>query len=344
MYECSKGSFHCRTKVGASGSEVPRIKLSNGAEMPAIALGAYLGFDENGIIRPREHNLRDVIVRAIDVGYRHFDTASIYETEAEVGQAVRLKIAEGAVHRHDIFITTKLWNTQHRRDQVVSSLKESLKKMGLSYVDLYLMHWPIGLNEDYSYSDADYMETWRGLEDAQWLGLTRSIGVSNFNQDQLQRVIAEGSIKPVALQIEIHPQLVQQELVDFAQRQGIVVMGYSPFGSLVKRFGVKLPGPQIDDSTLVEIAKKFNKTTPQVVLRWLVDRNIVPIAKTMSCKRLKENINIFDFQLNDADKTKINNFNENRRYTFPTFWQSHLYYPFEKVDNPSTVNPFMPKT
>ncbi|VVC97227.1 unnamed protein product, partial [Leptidea sinapis] len=202
MYECSKGSFHCRTKVGASGSEVPRIKLSNGAEMPAIALGAYLGFDQNGIIRPREHNLRDVIVRAIDVGYRHFDTASIYETEAEVGQAVRLKIAEGAVHRHDIFITTKLWNTQHRRDQVVSSLKESLKKMGLSYVDLYLMHWPIGLNEDYSYSDADYMETWRGLEDAQWLGLTRSIGVSNFNQDQLQRVIVEGSIKPVALQIE----------------------------------------------------------------------------------------------------------------------------------------------
>ncbi|XP_038217759.1 aldo-keto reductase AKR2E4-like [Zerene cesonia] len=327
--------------MGAT-SDVVKIKLNNGDEMPVIALGTYLGFNENGIVQSRDHFLRNVILNAIDEGYRHFDTASIYETEGEIGEAVVMKIDEGVVKRSDVFITTKLWNTNHERDSVTMALRKTLLKMGLDYVDLFLMHWPIALNEDYTYSDVDYLDTWRGMEDAQRLGLTRSIGVSNFNKEQIERLLQECSIRPVALQIEVHPQIVQQDLVEYAQNKGLVVMGYSPFGSLVKRHGLEMSGPKMDDPTLMDIAKKYSKTTPQVVLRWLVDRNIVPVAKTVNSTRIKENINIFDFKLTEEEIFKINNFNEFKRYTLPSFWQNHKYYPFEKVANP-LPNPFVKK-
>ncbi|XP_045508241.1 aldo-keto reductase AKR2E4-like isoform X1 [Colias croceus] len=340
ILSCTSVKTIVSLKMGACSKDVTKIKLNNGDEMPAIALGTYLGFDENGVVQSRDHLLRDVILKAIDQGYRHFDTASIYETEGEIGEAINMKIDEGVVKRVDVFITTKLWNTNHERDQVTVSLRKTLLKMGLDYVDLFLMHWPMGLNDDYTYSDVDYLDTWRGLEDAQRLGLTRSIGVSNFNREQIDRILQECSVRPAALQIEVHPQITQQDLVEYAQNQGLVVMGYSPFGSLVKRHGLEMSGPRIDDPILTSIAKKYSKTTPQVVLRWLVDRNIVPVAKTVNSTRLKENIDIFDFKLTQDEILKINNFNEFKRYTLPSFWQNHQYYPFEKVDNP-LPNPFV---
>ncbi|CAK1593100.1 unnamed protein product [Parnassius mnemosyne] len=320
--------------------EVPKLKLNNGKMMPAIALGTYLGFGQNGTIKSQNKKLRNVVMRAIDIGYRHFDTAFIYETEEEIGEAIRMKIDEGVVKRDDIFVTTKLWNTHHKREQVPLVLKQTLDIMGLNYVDLYLMHWPIGLNEDYTFSNVDFMETWRGMEDAQRLGLTKAIGVSNFNAEQLKRVIEEGSIKPAAIQIEIHPQITQADLIEYARSEGIVVMGYSPFGSLVMRFGMQFPGPKMDDPVLVEIARKYNKTTAQVILRWQVDRNVVPVPKTVNYERLKENIDIFDFKLEQQEIDKINQYDSHVRYTFPTFWQTHPYYPFEKVDNPLS-DPFI---
>ncbi|XP_045782715.1 aldo-keto reductase AKR2E4-like isoform X2 [Maniola jurtina] len=318
-------------------AKVPKYELNDGREIPAIALGTYLGYDKNGVVKSINKQLRNVILQAIDVGYRHFDTASIYDTEEEIGEAIRMKIDEGAVRREDIFITTKLWNTHHRRNQVTKAVRESLTKFGLDFIDLYLMHWPIGLNEDYSYTDVDYLETWRGMEDAHQLGLVKSIGLSNFNKTQLERVITRGSVKPAALQIEIHPQIPQTELVRYAQSQGVVVMGYSPFGSLVMRYGVHFPG--LDGPTLGDIAGKYGKTPAQVLLRWLVERNIIPIPKTVKYSRLKENINIFDFQLTQEDMQKINQFDDETRYTMPSFWQTHPYYPFERVDNP-VPNPF----
>ncbi|KAM3956226.1 aldo-keto reductase AKR2E4 isoform 1-T5 [Aphomia sociella] len=327
----------------ASAVTVPKLNLNNGRQMPAVALGTYLGFDQNGAVKSVDKQLRDVVLSAIDVGYRHFDTASIYNTEGEIGEAVQMKIDEGTVTRDDIFITTKLWNTQHRRDQVVQALKESLERLGMTYVDLYLMHWPIALNDNYTEADVDYMETWRGMEDAVQLGLTKSIGLSNFNKEQLQRVIKEGNIKPAALEIEVHLQIAQSELVSYAQSEGLVIMGYSPFGSLVMRFGLNLPGPKIDNPILVKIAQKYGKTTPQVVLRWLVDRKIVPIAKTVNPKRLTENLNIFDFQLEKHEIEQMYSFNEGIRYTLPSFWQNHPNYPFQKVENP-IQNPFIKKT
>ncbi|CAH0716788.1 unnamed protein product, partial [Brenthis ino] len=325
-------------------ANVPKYKLSNGKEMPAIALGTYLGFDENGMVKSQNKQLRDVIMKAIDIGYRHFDTASIYGTEEEIGEAVRLKIEQDVVKREDLFITTKLWNTLHKREQVVQSLRDTVHKMGLNYIDLYLMHWPMGLNEDYSYSQTDFMETWRGMEDAVLLGLVKCIGVSNFNKEQLIRLIKESNIKPVALQIEVHPQMIQTELVDYAQSEGIVVMGYSPFGSLAMRYGTLFPGPRVDNPILVEIAKKYRKTTHQIVLRWLVDRKVVPIPKTVKYSRLKENIDIFDFELTAEEIQKINKFDIHKRFTLPSFWQTHPYYPFEKalikVNTVAKVTPF----
>ncbi|KAF9416550.1 hypothetical protein HW555_006125 [Spodoptera exigua] len=314
--------------------DVPKYKMLDGREMPAIGLGTYLGFDKGGAVTSKDKQLRNVVTEAIDVGYRHFDTAAIYNTESEVGEAIRMKIEEGVIKREDVFLTTKLWNTHHKREEVIIAMKETLNKTGLDYVDLFLMHWPIGVNADYTHSDTDFMETWHAMEDMVKLGFTKSIGLSNFNKMQIQRVLNEGTIKPVALQIEVHPQIIQEELIAFAKAEGIVVMGYSPFGSLVMRFGMEFPGPKMDDPVLTSLAQKYGKTPAQIVLRWLVDRNVVPIPKTVNPKRLRENINIFDFKLEEDEIEKINQFDSNTRYTLPSFWQTHPYYPFEQIPNP----------
>ncbi|CAB3237355.1 unnamed protein product [Arctia plantaginis] len=320
--------------VMSSSIKVPTLKMLDGREMPALALGTYLGFDKDGVVQPKNKEIRDIALQAIDIGYRHFDTASVYGTEADIGEAIRMKIAEGVIKREHVFVTTKLWNTAHKPDQVLPAFMDSLNKTGLDYIDLYLMHWPIGLNEDNSISDVDYMETWRAMEKIQKSGLAKSIGVANFNKEQLRRVISEGSVKPVALQIEVHLQMIQTELLELCKSEGIIVQGYSPFGSLVMRFGFQYPGPKFDDPTLVSIAQKYGKTTAQVVLRWAVDRNVVPLPKTVSPKRLAENLNIFDFKLEPKEIEEINKFNSNTRYTLPSFWQENTYYPFEKVENP----------
>lgn len=323
----------------ASTIEVPRVKMLDGNEMPTIALGTYLGFDEKGVVTPKNNLVRDVIAQAINLGYRHIDTASVYGTEQQIGEAIRMKIQEGVIKREDIFLTTKLWNTAHKREQVAVALKESLNKTGLDYVDLYLVHWPMGLNANYSYSDVDYMETWMGMEDIQRLGLAKSIGVSNFNKEQLQRVIKESSIKPAALEIEVHPQLIQTELIELCKSEGIIVMGYSPLGSLVMRFGIDFPGPKMSDPLLMDLARKYGKTSTQIVLRWAVDRGVVPLPKTVTSKYLSQNLDIFDFKLQPEEIDQINKYNTNTRYTIPSFWQDHPFYPFEKIDNP-VPNPF----
>lgn len=318
---------------------VPKYKMNNGREIPAIALGTFLGFDEHGVTQSEDKMLRNVIIQAIDLGYRHFDTAAVYDTEAELGEAVRVAVAEKTVTRDEIFITTKLWNTRHRKRQVLKSLQESLHQLGLEYVDLYLMHWPIGLDDDYTPTNTDFMETWRAMEDAVEAGYAKSIGLSNFNKQQVKRVIDEGNIKPAVLQIEIHPQLVQEELVQYARAQDIVVMGFSPFGSMVTRFGVNYTGPKFNDPVLRQIAERHKKTTAQVVLRWFVDRKIIPTPKTVRYPRLIENIDIFDFQLDEEEIEMISQFNRNVRFTSPSFWQNHPHYPFEKVENP-IADPF----
>ncbi|XP_045453998.1 aldo-keto reductase AKR2E4-like isoform X2 [Melitaea cinxia] len=302
-------SFILTTCVSlAVASKSPCIELNDGNKMPIVALGTGRGTaSENANV----DEVRHAVYWAIEAGYRHIDTAAIYFDETQVGQGIADAIANNLVTREELFITTKLWNDKHHREQVVPALKESLQKLGLDYVDLYLIHFPIAVKADGSPDDVDYLETWQGMEEARELGLTRSIGVSNFNASQVDRVIAHSKVCPVVNQIEVNPTNTQEELVAHCQERGVAVMAYSPFGFLVSRNKPNAPPPRADDPVLVEMAKKYKKTTSQIVLRYLIDRGLVPVPKSANKNRIVQNIDLFDFSLTPEEVQQINKFNKN---------------------------------
>ncbi|XP_026332006.1 aldo-keto reductase AKR2E4-like, partial [Hyposmocoma kahamanoa] len=221
---------------------------------------------------------------------------------------------------------------QNRHREVIKALKESLRLMSLSYVDLYLIHNPVAFTPDESaYDLIDYLDTWKGMEEAKRLGLAKSIGISNFNITMIERLLANCDIRPSVLQVEVNLNLAQKRLVDFCKEQNIVVMAYSPFGSLTSSEG---PPPKADDPVLLGIAQKYKKTPHQIVLRYLVQRGLVPIPKSFNKARIEENINIFDFELTPEEMDTLSKFNKDYRVVYPSFWQDHPYYPFEKKDVP----------
>lgn len=306
---------------------VPKIKLSNGFEMPAIAMGTY---------QARENEIYDAVKAAIDIGYRHFDTAYLYQNEAEIGRAIREKIAEGKVKREDIFITTKLWNTEFAIEKVVPACKKSLEALGLDYIDLYLLHWPMAmkystetddlLSNLEADNDIDYVDTWKGMEECVRLEYVRSIGISNFNSKQVQRVLDIAQIKPVNNQVECSVQLNQKKLINFCRKQNIVVSSYCPLARPVP--AEKKPAFLFDDK-IVAIGKKYGKTPAQVSLRYLVEIGTVPLPKSSNPKRLKENFSIFDFKLSEADLKVIDSFNTGER-TVGDFMKGHKHFPFDE--------------
>uniref|UniRef100_A0A1I8IZL9 MFS domain-containing protein n=1 Tax=Macrostomum lignano TaxID=282301 RepID=A0A1I8IZL9_9PLAT len=222
---------------------------------------------------------------AIDVGYRHIDCAAAYGNEDEVGDAIAAKLSEGAVCREDLFVTSKLWNTYHRPDLVKVACKKSLENLKLSYLDLYLIHWPMAYVEDreffpkdengkFIFSEVDYLDTWKAMEQLVDEGLAKAVGVSNFNSEQLGRILANCRIPPACLQIESSPYFVNGRLIDFAQRAGITVVAYSPLGS-PKRPWAKPGDPQLLDEPLLKaIGAKYGKSPAQVVLRFQLERNV----------------------------------------------------------------------
>ncbi|XP_059049672.1 aldo-keto reductase AKR2E4-like [Achroia grisella] len=295
----------------ALATEAPYLDLNDGNKIPTVALGTGRGTAHGSSV----DEVRDAVLWAIEEGYRHIDTAVLYEDEVQVGQGVADAIAKGLVTREQVFITTKLPNDKHAREQVVPTLKESLAKLGVDYVDLFLIHFPLATKSDGSPDDIDYLETWRGMEDAKQLGLVKSIGVSNFNIEQIDRVLAEGKVKPAVNQIEVHPAHTNEELVIHCQNKGITVMAYSPFGFLVPRRYAGAsppPPPQIDNPTLVKIGEKYGKSTGQVVLRYLIDRGLIIVPKSTNKQRIAQNINLFDFKLTQEEVATINKFNKNR--------------------------------
>ncbi|CAH0698122.1 unnamed protein product [Spodoptera exigua] len=312
--------------VSTVTANVPTLKLHDGHDIPALALGTWLGNNT----KPGANEVEHAVSWAIDAGYRHIDTAFAYRIEDQVGRAVAAKIAQG-VKREDLFITTKLWNSEHARSAVVPALRQSLASLGLKYVDLYLVHWPVGqfLNGTYDYTD--YADTWRGMIEAKSLGLARSIGVSNFNQQQIDRLLELGLEKPTVLQVEINLNLQQPELLAYCARQNIRVMGYTPFGSLFYNKAQKTaPPPRVDDPALVEIANKYQKTVPQIALRYLVELGVIPIPKSLTKSRIEQNVQVFDFSLTQAERDVLKSFDRNYR-TIPQYkWLDHPYYPFEK--------------
>jgi len=309
------------------------MKLNSGYEINVVGLGTW---------KSPKGMVKQAVESAIDCGYRHIDCAWLYKNEDEVGAALQKKIQEKKVERNQLFITSKLWGCFHEPSMVRRALTQSLQNLKLDYLDLYLIHFPVGYKfyegvttpflddakTKVESNDIDYMETYKELEKLQKEGLIRSIGVSNFNIEQVDRVLRLSEIKPAVNQIEIHPYLSQVGLVEFCQRHDVVVTAYSPFSSPDNPRKRPDYVPVLENTTIKEIAKKLEKTPGQVVLRYLLQRNLVVIPKSVTPSRIQSNYEVFDFNLDDSEMEKIGKLNKDYRcITFP--WdKDHQYYPF----------------
>lgn len=258
------------------------VLLHNGVKMPYFGLGVYKVEEGNEVI--------DSVKTALEVGYRAIDTAALYENEEGVGKAIK---ASG-IPRKEIFVTTKVWNTDHGYEKTLKAFDKSISKLGLDYVDLYLIHWP---------GKDTFIDTWRALEKLYRDGRVRAIGVSNFKPHHLQTLMEHSEEKPVINQVELHPYFQQKELREFCKQHDIVVEAWSPLGR----------GQVLDDPVLAEIGKKYGKTPAQVTLRWHLQNDIVIIPKSVTPSRIKENADIFDFELTAEDMEQIDQLDKNTR-------------------------------
>ncbi|XP_053978050.1 aldo-keto reductase family 1 member B1-like [Hylaeus volcanicus] len=312
----------------------PTMTLSNGQKIPILGLGTWQGGDDPSGV---EQAVRD----AVDAGYRHFDCAHIYGNEKAIGKALREKINEGVVKREDLFITTKLWNTHHKKHMVVPMCKQSVQKFGFDYVDLYLIHWPVSYDENAKglwpvdekgnplHGQDDYVDTWRGMEECVKLGLTKSIGLSNFNSQQIDRILSIAEIKPVMNQVECHPNLNQKKLREFCAKRGIAITAYSPLGSPLRPW-VRPNDPKVtlEAPEIVTLSKKYGKSPAQIVLRYLVEIGTIPIPKSSSKQRISENINIFDFKLTPEEIASIDKLDCGLRVCPALEFKENKHYPF----------------
>ncbi|OWA53086.1 Aldo-keto reductase family 1 member C18 [Hypsibius exemplaris] len=312
---------------------IPNVELNNGLKMPIIGLGTSEFHLQNGPTNTAElSKVRGAVEMAIDVGYRNIDTAFYYGNEGEIGEALKKKISEGVVKREYLFINIQLWNTFHRPEHVLQGLKKSLKNLQLDFVDCFLVHMPVGFkftDEDTKYPadkdgkvlfDAvDHVEMWREMEKAVDLGLAKSIGLSNFNQKQIQHVLDSCRIKPAVLQIETHAYLMQNKLFAFCKANQIVVVAYAPLGS--KGRGQVEGTPILHDDPVVEdIATRLDITSAQVLLRYLVERGRCVIPKSTFKPHLQNNLEIFSFALSEDDLGRLDQLDRNVRY-----------FPFEQL-------------
>lgn len=261
--------------MASTPSTVPTVQLRDGEQIPQLGFGVFQVPPEQTV---------EVTLRAFETGYRHIDTAKAYNNEAEVGQAVRA----AGLAREDVYITTKCFNDDHGFDQAKRALHASLERLEMSHVDLYLIHWPVPAHDK-------YVETWRAFVELQQEGLTRSIGVSNFQPAHLERIIAESGVTPVVNQVELHPYLQQPGLRREHADLGIVTEAWSPLAQ----------GLVLDDPVLVEIADRHGATTGQVVLRWHLQLGHVVFPKSVTPARIEENFDVFGFTLTDDDMTAI---------------------------------------
>ncbi|MEK4328653.1 aldo/keto reductase [Paenibacillus sp. FSL R7-0312] len=258
-------------------------KLANGVEMPWFGLGVFKVQEGQEVV--------DSVKAAIKAGYRSIDTATVYGNEEGVGQAIR----ESGIARDELFITTKVWNNDQGYDSTLAAFDLSLSKLGLDYVDLYLVHWPIR---------AKYKDTWRALEKLYADGKVRAIGVSNFQIDHLEDLLTEAKVKPMVNQVELHPLLSQLELREFCRAQDIQIEAWAPLAQ----------GHLLDNEVIADIAARHNKTLPQVILRWDLQNGIVTIPKSVKEERIIANADIFDFELSEDEISRINALNNNQRF------------------------------
>jgi len=258
------------------------VELLNGVEMPRLGLGVWR--------TPAGEDTERAVRAALATGYRSIDTASLYGNEADVGRAIR----SSGIPREQIFVTTKVWNTEQGYDRTLEAFENSLSRLGLDYVDLYLVHWPV---------KDKYKETYRALETLYEMGKVRAIGVSNFHIHHLEDLMGSCKIKPMVNQVELHPQLTQKPLLAFCNREGIQVESWRP-----------LMQGRLDAPLLKELADKYGKTPAQIVIRWHLQLGLVTIPKSVRAERIAENADVFDFILSHEDMLRIDGMNEDKRY------------------------------
>ncbi|HTX45418.1 MAG TPA: aldo/keto reductase [Solirubrobacteraceae bacterium] len=258
-----------------STSNVPTVRLNDGEEIPQLGFGVFQ-------VPPKD--TAEAVTLALQAGYRHVDTAAAYGNEAGVGQAVHA----AGLERDEVYITTKCFNDDHGYDQAKRALRASLERLEMQHVDLYLIHWPVPAHDK-------YVETWQAFIDLQKEGLTRSIGVSNFQSEHLERIIEETGVTPTVNQVELHPRFQQQGLRHEHAERGIATEAWSPLAQ----------GQVLDDPVIVEIAEAHGKTPGQVVIRWHLDIGNIVIPKSVTPARIEENFDVFDFQLTAAQLQAI---------------------------------------
>jgi len=257
-------------------------ELSNKIRMPWLGYGTY---------KASGKELIEGVQFALSIGYRLIDTAEMYDNEEEIGKAIK----KSGIPRNEIFITSKVWNTNQGYENTLKSFNNSLKRLNIDYLDLYLIHWPVS---------GKYIETWKALEKLYRDGKVRAIGVSNFLIHHLQNIMDKCEIVPMVNQIEFHPHLVQKDLLNFCKNNKIQLEAWSPL----------MRGRINDIPEIVNIAKKYNKTPAQIVLRWDLQHEVVTIPKSVHKERIKENANIFDFELSEIDMKIIDGLDQNKRY------------------------------
>lgn len=259
----------------------PMYTLSNGVTIPQLGLGVY---------KVSQKEVYQTVKTALSLGYRHIDTASFYENEEGVGQAIK----DSGISREEIFVTTKVWNDEQGYENTLQAFDRSLHKLQLDVIDLYLIHWPV---------PEVFPDTWKALECLYKEGKVRAIGMSNFLDHHVEKLLETAEVKPMANQIELHPKLMQKSTVNFCRKNNIPIQSWSPLGR----------AQYLDDPNLIDLAHKYHKSVAQIIIKWHLQHGFIVIPKSIHPARQKENISVFDFELSEVDMKKMDKFNEGLR-------------------------------
>lgn len=296
--------------------------FQNGDQMPTFGLGTW---------KSPPNEAYEAVLEAIKAGYRHIDCAHIYKNEKEIGEAFAKAFKDGWVKREELWITSKLWNDCHEEHHVLPALEQSLKDLQLDYLDLYLIHWPVAVKrgvdfaskrEDFlSPAEAPLTKTWTAMEKGVDLGLTRHIGVSNFNTSKLKEILASARLRPEMNQVELHPFLQQNDLLDFCRKNNIHVTAYAPLGSAYRVADKEVDFPiLLENETIKEIATKHQATPAQIAISWGIHRGTAVIPKSVKKSRILENFEATRIQLDEEDVRRINVLEGPYRYTTGKGW------------------------
>ncbi|MTG97106.1 aldo/keto reductase [Myroides albus] len=256
--------------------------LSNGVKIPSVGFGTWKAAEGEQAV--------NAVLQALEVGYRHIDTAYFYKNEVSIGKAIQLS----NVKREEIFVTTKLWNEHRGYDRTLKAFQHSLDNLQLAYIDLYLIHWPASSNQFADWKEVN-ADTWRALEKLYKEGKVRAIGVCNFHEHHLQALLDVAEIKPMVNQIEFHPGFMQEEVVSFCAKSGILIEAWSPIGR----------GNVLDSELLQSLALKYHVTVPQLCLRWILQKGHLPLPKSVTSHRIKENLDLYHFEIDSKDVVLI---------------------------------------